>query len=81
MTSNEVQASEAEGLEGREDGGSHNPTREAMENSNELKRIVSLKLVRLEVSETKAIRSPGHRMHNVLPTDGAKLSVPEMAGS
>jgi hypothetical protein len=52
-----------------------------MGNSNEPKRIVSHRLVRLEVSDTKAIRSLGQWMHDVLPTDGAKLLVSEMAGS
>jgi hypothetical protein len=40
-------------------GGSHSPMREAMGNFNEPKRIVSLRLVRLDMSEMKAIRSPG----------------------
>jgi hypothetical protein len=62
-------------------GGSHSPTREAMGNSNELKGIVSLKLMRLDMSKMKAIRSPGQLAHDVLPTNGAKLSIPEMTGS
>jgi hypothetical protein len=62
-------------------GGSHSPTREAMGNSNELKRIISLRLVRLDVLETKAIQSLGQWTHDVLPMDGAKLSIPEMAGN
>jgi hypothetical protein len=52
-----------------------------MGNSNELKRIISLRLVRLDVSETKAIRPPGQWTHDVLPPDDAKLSVPKIAGS
>jgi hypothetical protein len=52
---NEIQDSEAEGLEGREDGGAHSPARRAKGNSNEPKRIISHKLMRLEVSKMKAI--------------------------
>jgi hypothetical protein len=52
-----------------------------MGNSNEAKRIVSHRLVRLEASEMKAIRPPGQWTYDVLPTDGAKLLVPEIAGS
>jgi hypothetical protein len=62
-------------------GGSHSPTHEAMGNSNEPKQIVLLRLVSLDVSDTKAIRSPRQWTHDVLSTVGAKLSVPEMAGS
>jgi hypothetical protein len=77
----EVQASQAEGLEGAKMGGAHSPVRGAMGNTNEPKRIVSPRPARLEVSETKAIRSPGRWMHDVLPTDSVKLSALEMAGS
>jgi hypothetical protein len=49
----EVQASEAESLEGREDVGF--PRSKAMGNSNKSKRIVSLRLTRLDVSEMNAI--------------------------
>jgi hypothetical protein len=52
-----------------------------MGNSNEPKQIISLRLVRLDVSEMKATQSPGQWMHDALPTDGAKLSVPEIVGS
>jgi hypothetical protein len=52
-----------------------------MGNSNEPKRIVSHRLLRLEALEMKAIQSPGQWTHDVLPMDGAKLLVPEMAGS
>jgi hypothetical protein len=75
MIGDEVQASKAENLEGHEDGGSQNPTREAMGNSNEPKQIVSLRIVRLDVSETKAIRSSGQWTHDAFPIDGAKLLV------
>jgi hypothetical protein len=37
--------------------------------------------MRLDVSEMKAIRSSGQWTHDVIPMDGAKLSVPEMTGS
>jgi hypothetical protein len=62
-------------------GGAHSPARGAMGNSNEPKQIISLRLVRLDVSEMKATQSPGQWMHDALPTDGAKLSVPEIVGS
>jgi hypothetical protein len=52
-----------------------------MGNSNELKGIVSLKLMRLDMSKMKAIRSPGQWAHDALPTVGSKLSVLKMAGS
>jgi hypothetical protein len=39
-------------------GGAHSPARRAMGNSNKPKRTVSLRLVRLDASEMKAIRSP-----------------------
>jgi hypothetical protein len=83
MIGDEVQASEAEGLawKGVKTGGSHSPACGALGNSNEPKRIVPLRIMRLDVPKMEAIRSPGWWTHDVLPTDGAKLSVPEMAGS
>jgi hypothetical protein len=44
-------------------------------NSSEPKRIVPPRLMRLEVPEMEAIQLPGRWMHDVLPTDDAKLSV------
>jgi hypothetical protein len=61
--------------------GSQSLARGAVGNSNETKRIISLRLVRLDVSEMEAIRSPGWWTQDVLPTDSAKLSIPEMAGN
>jgi hypothetical protein len=55
--------------------GAHSPVRGAMGNSNEPKQIVSLRIVRLDVSETKAIRSSGQWTHDAFPIDGAKLLV------
>jgi hypothetical protein len=63
---NEVQASEAEGLEGAKTGGAHSPMCGAMENSNEPKQILSPRLARPEVLETKAIRSSGWWTNDVI---------------
>jgi hypothetical protein len=61
--------------------GSHNPMRGAAGNSSELKRIVPPRLARLEVPEMEVIQLPRRWTHDVLSTEGAKLSVPEMVGS
>jgi hypothetical protein len=74
-------ASEAEGPKGAKMGGAHSPACGAMGNSNEPKRIGSPRLTRPKVPEMKAIQLRGRWTHDVLPTYGAKLSVPEMTGS
>jgi hypothetical protein len=62
-------------------GGSHGPMCGALGNSNEPKRIIPPRLARSKVPEMEAIQSPGWWMHDVFPTNGAKLSVLEIAGS
>jgi hypothetical protein len=64
---------------GMKTGGSHSPMRGAVGNSNESKRIVPPRLARSEVREMEAIQTPRWWTHDVLFTDGAKLSVLEMA--
>jgi hypothetical protein len=81
MIGNKVQDSKTEGLKGMKMGGAHSPARGSVVNSSVPKRIVSLRLMRLDMLEMEAIRSPGWWTHDVLPMDGAKLSVPKMAGS
>jgi hypothetical protein len=50
MIGNKVQDSKTEGLKGMKMGGAHSPARGALGNSNELKRIISSRLAKLEVS-------------------------------
>jgi hypothetical protein len=73
MIRDEVQASEAESLEGREDGRCQQPS---VRGHGELQQAKANRIAQAHEAggaEMKAIRSPGWWTHDVLPTDGAKI--------
>jgi hypothetical protein len=81
MIGNEVQASEAEGLEGREDGRCPQPSAWG---HGKLQRAEANHIA--QAREAGGVVDEGHPMpgqwtHDVLPTVGAKLSVSKIAGS
>jgi hypothetical protein len=78
---NGVQASEAEVLEGSEDGRFPHSNARGRGKLSEPKWIVPPRLSRSEVPKMEAVRSPGRWTQDVLPTDSAKLSVSKIAGS
>jgi hypothetical protein len=79
MIGNEVQASKAEGLEGHKDRRFLQP--KAL-GSGKLQRAKADRTVQAhEVGDAGDGGHPIARTYDVLPTYGAKLSIPKMAGS